>query len=362
MKKFCSAVLVASVIASLSANSFAMGIFMRPGAKANCSGGATGATSGDVTAICSNPAALSVLEGSGVMFSTYNLDLAVKASGAINGDYKVSGPIPFLAAYQSYNEYVFALGIYVPGGASGKADNVVMPTALGLAPVSVEGQQMYMAANFSVSRQITARLAAGLGVDFIYTSLMQKMSLAGLQVLDTSVNGNGYEFNGGVTYKISDNIRAGAFARSGALLRFKDSAGSSIIYPVVYGAGADFEVTEDLKLSAGADIHKYSSYADKWKDMPMYHAGALYDVNEKIYVGMGLQYELSAVSPEDVAVPLFDTNKFAETIVSLGTGYDFGKCRVSLLYAYGLSDKVTVAGTDYVFNGGTWGLDIAYKF
>jgi long-chain fatty acid transport protein len=402
----------------------AKGLFVDPGARANGIGAFYGIAD-DATAIYWNPAGLTQLGRYGVEIAGWyeanntksNRSLMnAAAPDAADGDFalpriygaaepdayskkemETSAFFPFIAGYGKVKDVTVAAGYYVVGGGGGKWKDVVKANGgVDTIRVSLEAtQQVFMVYNVSAARQVTPRLSAGLGIDWVTIDNKSELHkdyipgtgspLPGYSFLSKDgAWGSGFQLNAGLRYVFLENLQAGLVYRSGASLKMtgtnhyaqsglaltaidvQSEYDQTFNYPMTYGLGVAYEPAERWTLAAGFEQINYSTmkqditYKDPipgvfndadadlgWKDTTKLSLGAAYKANEKLNLRTGILTDPTPYSRDKVT--LTDVNQYDFVYYSLGADYDFGVVKAALTYTYGQSEKLNKGGRTYEF-------------
>ncbi len=178
-------------------------------------------------------------------------------------------------------------------------------------------------------------------------------------------DGEGYGYNLGILYKISEDLAFGMSYRSGIKLELEGDvkwrqAGISIVdtgiktdldLPARLFAGVSFKPSESITLEIGGRWEDWSSYkqlklkADQpiflgssiyiipkdWKDVYSFNAGIKYSIDPTLSVSAGYCHEANPIPSHtfEPAIPGSDSNWF-----SFGVQKSFGQVRIALSYLY----------------------------
>lgn len=163
--------------------------------------------------------------------------------------------------------------------------------------------------NFSVSRQIGPRFAAGIGVNIVrgtFDKRWEERRITSNTVINDkkSHDFNGFYLNGGLYFDVSENLTLGAIFRSpfskdaesdslyrsqtpftNTDIQIKASADSSFDQPLILGAGVSYKISENFR--AAADLSYFN-----WADYKVDYFGEELDRSFKniVKINLGAEY------------------------------------------------------------------------
>lgn len=224
---------------------------------------------------------------------------------------------------------------------------------------------------WKVSDNVT--LAAGFNILFGDTACEQKIDplLLNPALPDghskMTGDGEGYGYNMGILYKVSDDLAFGAAYRSGIKLKLKGDVkwtqpGAGVLVdtgatvdldlPAQCFAGVSYRPSENMIVEIGGKWEGWSSYKNvtikadqvillwgsnenkitkKWKDVYGFNVGIKYNIDPTLSIAAGYLHEGNPVPSEtfEPSVPVSDRDDF-----SFGIQKIFGRFKVALAYLY----------------------------
>jgi long-chain fatty acid transport protein len=373
------------------------------GAKAVARGGAVIADDADWTAIYWNPAGLTGVKAreaglelrGGYTHSKDGNSFNIPIGGGYNPFDKTHATAGFVigslgAVFPLDDSSAIGAGVYTPllQGADFKDSAPADPLVTSL---DYQGSVILGVANFSYARKLTDKLSGGLGVNAIYGSLSSDSTIGwgafmpgGLanvaQKSEMDGSGYGVEAIGGLTYEISDRVKAGVVARSGARIRLQGqekvflngafSQQSDFTMPVhqpattgfgfAWLARADTTITVDLAQTWWKAFSNTLTYDTPggllnnagntyhWKNSYKYRLGVVRKLSEKTEIEAGYAYDTPAIDSKTIDfstaidVPM---HRFSAAITHRWSPFE------TTLGALAGAGRRTTGGVDYALGG-----------
>ena len=334
----------------------------------------------DASALYSNPAAITSLEGVntivGSAFISPSVSLNVGASPELTAAGMQEGhvdmdsytqPIPyFYTTHRLSQRWACGLGVFIPYGLKskfnedwqGKYNNVETE----ITTVNINPNIAY---TLIADKPLIKRLSIAVGLQAMYATVDIKRKITGNHMLELKGSNMAYGYNVALQWELNDFLAIGlqyrshveqkfdkADAYSPALVASADGrvhATGSIDLPQSLALGFNITPTKRLEIGFQALWTGWSSYdsldiyidhpgfgwviAPKhWDDVWRYSVGAEYMLTEKLALRAGFTYDQDPVNVEyaDFMVPSND-----RTICSIGLGYQFSESgSINIAYGY----------------------------
>jgi len=222
--------------------------------------------------------------------------------------------------------------------------------------------------NPNIAWKVSDKLSLACGFDIILgdVTLEQKVDLSGFGLPDGNQkidgDGEGYGYNLGILYKITEELAFGMSYRSKitleiegdyslTLVGLKSGIKADLDLPAHLFAGLTYKPSKNILLEIGGKWEEWSTYkhlkvkADlpifagstvavipkDWKDVYGFNLGIKYNIDPTLAVSAGYLHEGNPVPSHtfDPSIPASDRNDF-----SLGIQKIFNKLRIALSYLY----------------------------
>jgi long-chain fatty acid transport protein len=301
----------------------------------------------DASAIYYNPAGLTRLQGPQAIGNIYVAHADISYDGPGGSD-ETDGRIYvvpsgyFAMPIDEAGRWFAGIGAYSPFGLGTRwADTSLVANYVTLAEVRLVN------INPTVAYAITDRLAVGVGVDYIWSRVINRYidNQMTFGEIDMDARGDAWGYNLGLQFQATDTISLGLTYRSGYTIPYEgdvelDGWGISLgaetdfDFPAVIGAGICWQATPKLRVELAAEWCKWSTRdvqtievdppmgnvvtQTDWDDSWVFMLGMEYQVNEKLTVrgGYGYNETPAPVETAEPSLPTGDTHA-----VSLGAGY-----------------------------------------
>ncbi|UTF48727.1 OmpP1/FadL family transporter [Desulfomicrobium sp. ZS1] len=388
-------------------------------ARGNALGGATVGRADDPSALATNPAGITQLDGMQVLggFTAIHPVLDVKADGKWYSSDKDSLWIPphFFATWKVNDRYSIGLGTFSRFGLGSVFDE-----DWGGRYNSYEAIIESMSINPNVAVKVTDKLSAAFGVEAMYLdfSKKQKFSLAKFSAypdgdLKLEADGWGYGFNMALHYQPCQYAKLGLSYRSPVTMKvtgdadfttpswiraypgvpdvaFTDtSASGTVTLPDSFAFGVAMYPTEKFSVEVGAVYTLWSKYdelkinygdpvlpsatptqsiqAKNWDDVWRFNIGVEYAALDWLDLRAGYVFDQSPVQDEtiDYMVPANDRH-----LLNGGLGFHWDNWMVDVNYTYLMIMDRDINGRDDGVRDGEIdnadahmvGLSVGYKF
>jgi long-chain fatty acid transport protein len=350
------------------------------GARAAGMGTAFVAVADDPSAILYNPAGIAQIKGNNIYagnsilipFTSYKDPLGNKE----DTEFQVFFPPHF---FQTFNlkqkDFVFGVGFYSPFGVGGRKWS-----GTGLVRYfSTESWIATFTVNPTVAYQLTPSVSIAAGVDYMKAfnnadrAIDQSLVGSGDGLLKIEADGDGWGYNLGVLFKLSDRFRIGLAYRSSISVDFDGDLSLSSIAPALLPlfGGSSFitewssfsEATLDIQQEVFAAGLVDTTTQLGWDDSLQMKIGMEYNINQQITLRCGYAYIPSPV-PDNTIEP--GNPDATSHNLSIGAGYSRGKWTADFYYNAGIFEKRKVDNNliKGEFDNFTnfFGLSIGYRF
>lgn len=392
-------------------------------ARGNALGGATVGRADDPSALATNPAGITQLDGVQVLggFTAIHPVLDVKADGKWYSSDKDSLWIPphFFATWKVNDHYTIGLGTFSRFGLGSVFDD-----DWGGRYNSYEAIIESVSINPNVAVKVTDKLSAAFGVEAMYLSFSQKKKLdwsqTGNPALDgkghLEADGMGYGFNMALHYQPCDYAKLGLSYRSPVTMKvtgdadfsmpaaysgtpldtfgaFRDtSASGTVTLPDSFSFGVAIYPIEKFSVEIGAVYTLWSKYDElkinygdavvprpgpvlvdqtlspkNWEDVWRFNIGVEYAALDWLDLRAGYVFDQSPVQDDtiDYMVPANDRHLF-----NGGVGFHWDNWMVDVNYTYLMIMDRDIDGRDDGVRDGEIdnadahmvGLSVGYKF
>ena len=387
-------------------------------ARGNALGGATVGRADDPSALASNPAGITQLDGLQVLagFTAIHPVLDVKADGKWYSSDKDSLWIPphFFATWKVNDRYSIGLGTFSRFGLGSVFDD-----DWGGRYNSYEAIIESMSINPNVAVKVTDNFSAAFGVEAVYLNFSKKQKFNVIKFhpvipdgdLHLEADGWGYGFNMGLHYQPCDYAKIGLSYRSPVTMKvtgdadfdtpdmikalvpagtFTDtSASGTVTLPDSFSFGVAVYPYEKLSVEVGAVYTLWSKYdelkinygdpvlptstptqsiqAKNWDDVWRFNIGVEYAALDWLDLRAGYVFDQSPVQDDtiDYMVPANDRHLF-----NGGVGFHWDNWMVDVNYTYLMIMDRDIDGRDDGVRDGEIdnadahmvGLSVGYKF
>lgn len=405
---FISAVIL---IACLSGTSFANSPVH--GSKSAAMGTSFVALSDDPSAMSSNPAGLTQLQGTifygGTTLIIPSTTFRNPSGNEEDSEFQVFFPPHFyIVSDMGLRDFRFGLGIYSPFGIGGrKWDKQGLTRYL-----SVQSQVATLAANPTITYQVSPSLSVGLGLDYMFSRneakkmINQSALAAGDSTAILKADGGGWGFNAGLLVSPDERLRFGLAYRSRIKVEHTGEmelkrlapavqplfGGSDFTtkvriprtFPDIITLGAAWSPSKKITLSLECEQVKWSSFREtridlgreipqagltdsvipmRWKDIWLLKAGAEYKLDNRISLRGGYTYFESPV-PEATLEPGMPDSR--QHYICLGFGYIKDRIVIDFFYMKGFYENRKVNNSilsgRYSNDAHYSGISIGYRF
>ncbi|NLB35558.1 MAG: outer membrane beta-barrel protein, partial [Elusimicrobia bacterium] len=296
------------------------------------------------------------------------------------------------------------------------SDEVAGANPLDTIKASIDKKYSYLVSNISLARALNEKFSLGAGLNYIYMNDATKISkafasspaTAGLGYTGYSISlehessGGALEATAGFLYKPLEKLSIGGVFRSGTEITLKGTAkharkgltGAGLPdasveskyeekynYPMTYGLGAAYQLTEKFLISAGFDANLYSnrktnvSYTDPaapflldnetskghWKDVYQYRIGAEYAVSDKLDLRGGFYTDPAIIDTDNIT--LINTDQYSLNAFSMGLGYKISdSLNLDANVSYAFSKKLSKDDRDYDYPVVSLRTGVGYSF
>ena len=419
MRTFKSWLLAGCLVLLAAQTSFAAGFGIYEwSARGNALGGATVGRADDPSALATNPAGITQLDGLQVLagFTAIHPVLDVKADGKWYSSDKDSLWIPphFFATWKVNDRYSVGLGTFSRFGLGSVFDD-----DWGGRYNSYEAIIESMSINPNVAVKVTDNFSAAFGVEAMYLSFSKKQKFNVIKFhpvipdgdLHLEADGWGYGFNMGLHYQPCDYAKIGLSYRSPVTMKvtgdadfdtpdmikglvpagtFTDtSASGTVTLPDSFSFGVAVYPYEKLSVEVGAVYTLWSKYdelkinygdpvlptstptqsiqAKNWEDVWRFNIGVEYAALDWLDLRAGYVFDQSPVQDDtiDYMVPANDRHLF-----NGGVGFHWDNWMVDVNYTYLMIMDRDIDGRDDGVRDGEIdnadahmvGLSVGYKF
>jgi len=381
-------------------------------ARGNALGGATVGRADDPSALATNPAGITQLDGVQVLggFTAIHPVLDVKADGKWYSSDKDSLWIPphFFATWKVNDRYSIGLGTFSRFGLGSVFDE-----DWGGRYNSYEAIIESMSINPNVAVKVTDKLSAAFGVEAMYLNFSQKKKVDVFGTdgdIHLEADGMGYGFNMGLHYQPCSYAKLGLSYRSPVTMKvvgdanfsdmpalppgyFEDTSASGIVtLPDSFSFGVAMYPMEKLSVEVGAVYTLWSKYDElkinfgdavipkpgvglvdqtttpkNWEDVWRFNIGVEYAALDWLDLRAGYVFDQSPVQDEtiDYMVPANDRH-----LLNGGLGFHWDNWMVDVNYTYLMIMDRDIDGRDDGVRDGEIdnadahmvGLSVGYKF
>ena len=339
------------------------------GARAMALGGAYAALVGDPSALYYNPAGLTNLSGTQVMFGTTLIlpSAGFRGVSPMITEYTVKSqtftPINFYLTQQLSDDLFVGFGVNNPYGLGTEWEDGWVGEFIAL---KTEVQTFYftLAAAYKISDELSVSVGGRYGLGTVLINRNQNLSpFVGKANVDLSGDGNAFGFVAGVLYKPSETFSLGVSFQSETTFDFTgDSKVSgapsqmngllptggieaSLTTPMNLTVGAAFQAMKDVTVSADFQYVGWSSYdklevtfndfidtdtgkplvnsaARDYENTFILRGGVEYQMSDAFALRGGLLYDKNPVKDEMVDPTLPDADRLG---LNIGFGYSLSK-------------------------------------
>lgn len=349
-------------------------------ARGNALGGATVGRADDPSAVASNPAGITQLDGVQMLggFTVIHPVVDIKAGNEwFSSDEDASWVPPhFYATWKANDRYSLGLGVFSRFGLGSVVDEDWAGRYN-----SYEAIIQSMSINPNVAVKVTDKLSAAFGVESTYLSFGQKkkLDLSGRQIeafdgdADLAADGWGYGFNMALHYQPCQYAKVGLSYRSPVTMKvtgdvdfsdipaayrarglFRDtSASGKVTLPDSFSLGVAIYPTEKLSVEVGAVYTLWSKYDEltinygdpilpsatpsqsstpkNWNDVWRFNLGVEYAALDWLDLRAGYVFDQSPLNDDtiDYMVPANDRH-----LLNGGVGFHWDNWTVDLGYTY----------------------------
>ena len=316
-----------------------------------------------------NPALLPALSGTQIEMGTIMLKPAIDFKSDLTGQKTSSRsnyffPSSLLISHKIDDRFSVGLGVYSTFGLGNEWpddwEGKYIVTYSKLKTYNINPNLAW-----KVSNSFT--LAWGLDILLGDITLEQKVSLPPDAKQKIKGEGDGYGYNLGMLYKVSEDLVFGMSYRSGitleiegdyslAIAGLKTGVKTDLDLPAQIFAGISYKPSENILLEIGGKWEEWSSYKDlklkanlpiflgsdtitmpkDWKNVFGFNIGIKYNIDSTLSISAGYLHEGNPV-PSDTfepSVPVSDRNDY-----SVGIQKTFNKYKIGLSYLYDRYDS-----------------------
>ncbi|MDP2848934.1 MAG: outer membrane protein transport protein [Humidesulfovibrio sp.] len=376
------------------AGGFALGEF---GARANGMGGAIIALADDASAVAYNPAGMTQLQGTRVMFGATAIapmaDVRTGSGASTTTQTNIYTPPHAYLVHQINDKAWFGLGIYTRFGL-GTQYNVNWAGAKNI--YRAELSSYSIAPNLAL--KLTDKLSFSFGPEILYSSadLRKSTAAGGTSDVRMIVSGISYGAQAGLRYEFNDQWSAGFvyhtsqqasdtghahYTPSPGFSRAPEALTISLTLPASYSLGIAFKPNENWKIEADAIFTQWQDYnkmkysfeysgttisPKNWRNVWRFQLGTEYMATDWLALRAGFVWDQDPIRKgyEDLMLPSNDRKIYSTGIgiISDKFTYDF-----SLMYLTNndrTMDKNTNIAATEITNSKAYmaGFSLGYKF
>ncbi len=270
--KFVSVLTTISIVLAFAALKAEGAGFQNPpqGTAAAAQGGAFTAQADDITAITHNPAGLTQISGTSVLFTPAFVYPSTEYSGPGGVTAKTKGELAILpnlyfATDLNKANWRFGLGITTPfGQGTDWTDESPFPFS------DIKAEMKFIDVNPTIAYQINPRFSIGLGLNYYNSDIELESPVEPGLVQKIAVAGEGYGYNLGFLYKPSEKHSIGGAFRSGFSIKhtgsfslpvmlFSTPSSVKMNFPNMASIGYAYRPNKKWKIEADLEWIQWSS-------------------------------------------------------------------------------------------------------